>query len=201
MKDPSPQPTAAAENKDVNPADWVDLYADYLYRFALMRIADKEIAEDLVQETFSATLASLKNNRFQGRASLKTWLTSILKHKLMDHLRGKYKHRALPLDKIDSNQVEESFDARGNWQVKPGNWGADPPDLYEQKELAAILMACLETLQERQADAIRLRELDGKETEEICKILLISSTNYWVIMHRARLALRRCVERQWLNEA
>lgn len=197
MRPPSPKKTAPTAITNADPADWVELYADYLYRFALTRVTDKEVAEELVQETFSAALAAFKEKRFQGRSSQKTWMTGILKHKLIDYLRNKYKHHAIPLDQMDSNKVEESFDARGNWRVKLGKWGVEPPDHYEQKELAAILMACIDTLQERQADAVRLRELDGKDTEEICKILLISSTNYWVIIHRARLALRRCMERNW----
>lgn len=181
--------------------DWVELYADYLYRFAFVRIDDSSIAEEIVQETFIAALAAIKKSPFRGKASEKTWMTGILKHKLLDYLRNKYRHNALSMDMIDENRLEESFDGRGNWRVKPGNWGKAPPDQYEQKELAKILGDCLRTLQEKQADAIRLREVLGEESKNICKVLNISATNYWVLMHRARMALRKCVERHWPHDA
>ncbi len=181
--------------------DWVELYADYLYRFAFVRVGDSSVAEEIVHETFIAALVAIKKSPFHGKASEKTWMTGILKHKLLDYLRNKYRHMALPMDMIDENRLEDSFDGRGNWQVKPGSWGEAPPDQYEQKELAKILNDCLGTLQEKQADAIRLREVLGEESENICKVLNISATNYWVLMHRARMALRKCVERHWLHDA
>lgn len=173
---------------------WVDLYADYLYRFAIIRVTDQAVAEELVQETFIAAITAVKDGTFHKQSNEKTWLTGILKHKILDHLRHKYRDRALPLELVGETEIQESFDANGNWRVKPGSWGINPSDRYEQKELAKILMACIEALQERQADAIRLRELDQKNTEEICKILMISTTNYWVLVHRARLSLRRCMD-------
>lgn len=184
-----------------NPAAWVDLYADYLFRYALLRIADREVAEDLVQETFSAAIAAFNNSRFLGKSSERTWLTGILKNKILDFLRKKYRHRTLPLDQIGEDAIEESFDARGNWRVRPGKWGSNPLDQCEQQELAGILMACIEALQEKQADAIRMREFDELDPEEICKVLMISATNYWVLLHRARLALRRCLERRWTADS
>lgn len=197
----SSKATITTDAASTDPVDWVELYADYLYRFALVRIGDPSVAEELVQETFIAALAAVKKNHFHGKASEKTWMTGILKHKLLDYLRNKYRHNALPMDMIDENRLEESFDGRGNWRVKPGNWGKAPPDQYEQKELAKILGRCLATLQEKQADAVRLREVLGEEPENICKVLNISATNYWVLMHRARMTLRKCVEFHWLQDA
>jgi RNA polymerase sigma-70 factor (ECF subfamily) len=183
-----------------NPETWVDLYADSLFHYALLRVADKAVAEELVQETFVAALSSLGNNRFRGESACKTWLTGILKHKLLDHLRQKYRHQAKPLEVIREDEIEDSFDARGNWRVKPGQWGGNPEKHYEQQELMLIIMECIAALGERQADAFRLRELDGEEAEDICKVLKISSTNYWVLMHRARLSMRRCMELHWPQE-
>jgi RNA polymerase sigma-70 factor (ECF subfamily) len=183
-----------------NPETWVDLYADSLFRYALIRIADKAIAEELVQETFVAALSALGDSRYRGESSCKVWLTGILKHKLLDHLRQKYRHQAKPLEVIREDEIEDSFDARGNWRVKPGQWGGNPQDHYEQQELMHIIMECIAALGERQADAFRLRELEGEEAEEICKVLKISATNYWVLMHRARLAMRRCMELHWPQE-
>jgi RNA polymerase sigma-70 factor (ECF subfamily) len=183
-----------------NPETWVELYADSLFHYALFRIADKAVAEELVQETFVAALSSLGNSRFRGESACKTWLTGILKHKLLDHLRQKYRHQAKPLEVIREDEIEDSFDARGNWRVKPGQWGVNPEKLYEQQELTRIIMECIAALGERQADAFRLRELDGEEAEDICKVLNISVTNYWVLMHRARLSMRRCMELHWPQE-
>lgn len=197
MKKHPLQTPPAAKITNADPASWVDLYADYLYRFAIIRISDQDVAEELVQETFIAAIAAAKENRYQGKSQEKTWLTGILKHKIIDHIRRKYKDRGIPLEMVGEDVIESSFAADGHWRVKPGEWGINPSDRYEQKELGKILMACIEALQERQADAIRLRELDEKNTEEICKILMISATNYWVLMHRARLSLRRCVDDHW----
>lgn len=188
------QKSGATSYANCNPASWVDLYADYLYRFAIIRVADQGIAEELVQETFLAAITAVNENRFHEQSREKTWLTGILKHKIIDHLRRKYRDKALPLELVGESEIETSFDASGHWRVKPGDWGRNPSDLYEQKELAKILMDCIDALKERQADAIRLREFDEKATEEICKILMISSTNYWVVLHRARMSLRRCID-------
>jgi RNA polymerase sigma-70 factor (ECF subfamily) len=182
------------------PETWVDLYADSLFRYALLRIADKAVAEELVQETFVAALSTVGNSRFRGESACKTWLTGILKHKLLDHLRQKYRHQARSIEVIRESEIEDSFDARGNWRVKPGQWGGNPEKHYEEQELMLIIMECIAALGQRQADAFRLRELEGEEAEEICKVLNISTTNYWVLMHRARLAMRRCMELQWPQE-
>jgi RNA polymerase sigma-70 factor (ECF subfamily) len=191
---------ALTAEESANPETWVDLYADSLFRYALLRIADKAVAEELVQETFVAALSSLGNSRFRGESACKTWLTGILKHKLLDHFRQKYRHQASSIDVIREDEIEDSFDTRGNWRVKPGQWGLNPEKHYEQQELMLIIMECIAALGERQADAFRLRELDGEEAEEICKVLKISSANYWVLMHRARLAMRRCMELHWPPE-
>lgn len=182
------------------PKTWVDLYADSLFRYALLRVADKSIAEELVQETFVAALSAFGNSGFRGDSAGKTWLIGILKHKILDHLRNKYRNQAQQFETIAENTIEDAFDARGAWRVKPGRWGMDPQERYEQQELMRIILECIAALGERQADAIRLRELDGEESEEICKVLNISTTNYWVLMHRARLAMRRCVERHWIKD-
>lgn len=186
--------------ESTKPETWVDLYADSLFRYALLRIADKAVAEELVQETFVAALSTVGSSRFRGESACKTWLTGILKHKLLDHLRQKYRHQARSIDVIRESEIEDSFDSRGNWRVKPGHWG-NPEKHYEQQELMLIIMECIATLGKRQADAFRLREIEGEEAEEICKVLNVSAPNYWVLMHRARLAMRRCMELNWPKES
>jgi len=187
------------EGNTNDPEQWVDLYADRLYGFALLRVTDAAVAEELVQETFLAALAAFKNGNFSGKSSLQSWLTGILKHKIMDHFRKKYRNSAHSFDDIREADIGDFFDAGGNWRVKPSRWGDTPQKQYERQELMQALVECIDALAELQADAFRLRELDGAEAKEICKVLKISATNYWVLMHRARLAMRRCMEPHWIH--
>jgi RNA polymerase sigma-70 factor (ECF subfamily) len=180
-----------------NPEKWVDLYGDYLYRFALYRVYETTVAEDLVQETFLAALGSFKN--FQYHSSIKTWLTGILKHKIIDHFRKQAKEQQMNDIESNINKLEDLFDQNGHWKIKPANWNADPQKLYDQKEFIKVLHKCLTELPGRQASAFILREIVGKNTKEICKILDVSTTNCWVLLHRARMYLRRCLEINWFT--
>ena len=185
-----------------NPESWVDQYGDFLYHFTLSRIKDPSIAEDLVQETFLAALKARKN--FQGRSTARTWLIAILKHKIVDHIRKQVREHTS--DKVESmlntaanDPVDSSFNDEGDWRIRPSKWAIDPMKLYEQKEFMDILYQCLGELPERQAEAFMMREIDGLSTEEICKLLNISATNSWVMLYRARMWLRRCLENSWLS--
>jgi len=182
----------------LNPEAWVDEYGDSLYRFALARIKDSTIAEELVQDTFLSALKSV--DRFKGQSSVKTWLVAILKHKIIDHFRKKKLERVS--DDIDtfSDAVDQIFGKRGEWSVKPNNWQTNPGRIYEQQEFLSILYRCLSGLPERHAKAFTLREIDGFDTEEICKILEITATNCWVMLYRARMHLRRCLELNWFEK-
>jgi RNA polymerase sigma-70 factor (TIGR02943 family) len=178
-----------------DPASWVDLYGDYLYAYTLSRTQNPSIAEDLVQETFLSALGA--RERFEGHSSVRTWFTGILKHKIIDHFRTKNKER--PAEDIQClvDLTDELFDHKGNWKVGPAEWSVNPTMLYERKEFRNVLSRCLSELSSRLASAFVLREMDGLTTEEICKVLDISSTNLWVILHRARMYLRRCLEINW----
>jgi RNA polymerase sigma-70 factor (ECF subfamily) len=185
-----------------NPENWVDQYGDFLYRFTLSRIKDPSLAEDLVQETFLAALKARKN--FQGRSTTRTWLIAILKHKIVDHIRKQVREQTS--DKLESmsnatvnDPVDSSFNDEGDWRIRPSKWAIDPMKLYDQKEFLDVLYNCLGELPERQAEAFMMREIDGFSTEEICKVLNISATNSWVMLYRARMWLRRCLENNWLN--
>jgi len=185
-----------------NPESWVDQYGDFLYHFTLSRIKDPSIAEDLVQETFLAALKARKN--FQGRSTARTWLIAILKHKIVDHIRKQVREHTS--DKVESmlntaanDPVDSSFNDEGDWRIRPSKWAIDPMKLYEQKEFMDILYQCLGKLPKRQAEAFMMREIDGLSTEEICKVLNISATNSWVMLYRARMWLRRCLENSWLS--
>lgn len=176
-------------------ADWVDQYGSYLYRFALSRVQSPQVAEDLVQETF---LAAVKGwERFEKRSSGKTWLTAILKHKIVDFFRKEV--RESPSDRIDAvvDATETLFSPKGEWAMAPTPWNIDPGHILEQKEFMIQLQECLSDLPQRMARAFVLREIDGLSTPEICDILSISESNSWVILYRARMALRKCLEVHW----
>ena len=179
----------------VDPSDWVDRYGDYLFRYALLRLRDRPAAEDLVQETF---LAALKNREtFSGGSSEATWLVGILKHKIADHFRRQAREGSLPDGDPPDRSGEVPFNAAGHWQSGPVEWGANPADLFRQKEFLDQLAECLSDLSPNHANAFTLREIEGLPTGEICKVLNVTETNLWVILHRARMLLRRCLETRW----
>ena len=171
---------------------WVDQYGDALFHFALARVKHREIAEDLVQETFLAAVQS--QDRFKGRSSEKTWLFSILKHKVIDHYRKNKSTFYVQGLTNDADNLDSFFNATGGWQTRPAHWRTNPGKVQETKEFLDHLYRCLSNLPQRSADAFVYREIDGLSTQEICKLLDISTTNCWVILHRARLLLRKCLE-------
>jgi len=188
-------------NNAQSPADqWVDLYGDALFSYALKFIPQTDVAQNLVQETF---LAALQNRAgFKGNSSEKTWLIGILKNKITDHLRLKY--RETPASQLveDNIHVEDFFDNAdfGHLKKKPGNWEFNPSALVENKEFWGHYNDCLEKLPEKTAQAFSLREIDAMDSKEVCKVLSITSTNLWVLLHRARLQLRQCLETNWFED-
>lgn len=180
-----------------DPESWVDQHGDDLFRFAVRRVRDSEVAQDLVQETFVAALEA--RDRFAGRSPEKSWLVGILKHKLSDHFR-KTSRECVPDDAgqlEDAREDEGVFDQNGHWKsnlTAPKEWPSDPSRLVEQKEFWRALNRGLSELSPRMARVFRLREVDGLSTEEICRLLNISSANLFVILHRARMHLRHSLE-------
>ncbi|NNG01112.1 MAG: sigma-70 family RNA polymerase sigma factor [Desulfobacteraceae bacterium] len=176
----------------LNPEAWVDAYGDALFRFAVCRVDDSGIAEDLVQDTFLAAVKS--RDHFQGQSSEKTWLFAILKHKVIDFYR-KRKSSGSGAEMIhDADEMVSVFDAGGGWYQKPTHWRTDPEKSFETKEFIDHFYDCLADLPKRNADAFVFREIDGMSTDEICRKLDISENNCWVILYRARVLLRRCLE-------
>ncbi len=180
-----------------DPDDWVDRYGNTLYRYALARLASPETAQDLVQEALVAAVQSYKN--FQGRSSTKTWLIAILKRKIVDHYR-RLRNRQ-ETDNIDSvaQKVDELFDEAGHWRTMPNQWQINPGDIYEQKEFMDVLYACLSNLPSRLAEIFMMREFEEMNTQAICEQLHISESNSWVMLYRARMQLRGCLESNWFD--
>jgi RNA polymerase sigma-70 factor, ECF subfamily len=176
----------------------VDKYGDYLYSFALHRIQDEFLAQDLVQETLTAALKSKDN--FKGKSSEKTWLTSILKHKIIDFIRKKYREPVFQDNILEPGFKDDIFNETGKWETGPAKWSSNPELLLEQKSFLDIVKKCFQDLPKRPSLALALRELEGETTQTICKVLNISTTNCWVILHRARALMRICIEANWLEE-
>lgn len=186
----------AQEKHTINSNKWIDNYADYLFNYSISRVNDSDIAKDLVQETFFAGLKSAKN--FQGKASERTWLVSILKRKIIDHYR-----------KINSKkgqaEVRMNFyndgENEGDWLEErvPQSWDNASEKKIETEELRTQIDICIDKLPEKYAMVFRMKTIQEFETEEICKELDISASNLWVIIHRARTQLRKCMEDNWFN--
>jgi len=180
----------------LDPNKWIDKYADYLFNYAVTRVNNSDIAKDLVQETFFAGLKSAKN--FEGKAAERTWLIAILKRKVIDYYR-----------KINSNkgkaEVRMSFyedgDNEGDWieERVPQTWGNDADKSIETEELKSAIDSCIDKLPEKYAMVFKMKTIQEFETEEICKELNITASNLWVIIHRARTQLRKCMEDNWFN--
>jgi RNA polymerase sigma-70 factor (TIGR02943 family) len=185
----------------LNPELWVKKYADILYSFALKRVNDKEVAQDLVQETFLGGLKS--QHGFDGNSTEKTWLVAILKFKIIDHYRKQSKQKTSSLNHDNGEEIDPFFfEINGHWKPEHriiGDFEHADKGL-EQKEFYQILEDCLKKLPGRLASVFQLKMLMEEKTEVICKTLNISDTNYWVILHRAKVQLRSCMSANWINE-
>lgn len=179
-------------------------HADALYRFALSRLRDEESAEDLVQETFLAAMKSLAN--FRGESQVRTYLTGILKNKILDHFKKRKREESYAAveDLEDSERRSRMlFAADGHWNpdTAPRDWsGRDPAAAAERQAFLEILDQCLKLLNPRMARIFTLRELEHLSNQEICKLLDLTETNVGVILHRARLQLQHCIGRSWIQE-
>jgi len=186
-----------------NPESWVDQHGDALFRYALLRLRNKHLAEEIVQETFLAALQSRKS--FAGQSSEKTWLIGILKHKIIDHFRRAKREVSLEETDLLPTETEETFRTTGEWvghwtvEAAPIEWSGDPVRLLEQKEFRRAFEDCLASLPERLARVFTLREVEELSAPEICKLLEISESNLWVMLHRARMQLRRALELRYFR--
>jgi len=180
------------------PEEWVDEYGDYLFRYALRHFNDRQAAEELVQETFLAALQAI--DRFEGKSTLRTWLTGILKHKIIDRIR---KIPRDPLADLRNPELQDSypFEELGQWKNEEAQkpWNVSPEKIAEQKEFMSVLEKCLSRLPDRMRNIFLLREVDGFNRKEICEQLELTSSNVGVLLHRARLALRECLQKKWLK--
>lgn len=192
----------ATKKNTLNPKEWTSVYADELFGYAMGKTSNVALAEDLVQDTFLGALKSQKN--FKGDSTERTWLFTILKFKIADHYRKASTKNEISNSKFgndDSSFIDNHFDEDGDWKsnVQPKEWGANDPNSIENKELGITLKACIDKLPENQKRLILLKLVEEEETATICKELNITPTNYWVIIHRAKLQLRDCLDKNWIK--
>lgn len=188
------------DNDAVNPHKWVSRYADYLYTYAVFRINDDDLARDLVQETFLAALE--RKEKFEGRSSEKTWLTAILKNKIVDVYRSRLTGLAKGVDATNSDDTEADFFDRnnGHWndQHRPAELGIEQSDALENKEFQKILEACMKKLPALWLSVFSMKHIDDETTEMICSELKLTPSNFWVIIHRTKINLRSCLQKNWI---
>ena len=186
-------------NYKLSPHQWVNLHADYLFNFAISRLNDEEQARDLVQETFLAALENRKS--FMGISNERTWLTAILKNKITDVYRKKA--NGLQQVSIHVNDKDEA----GFFNITDGHWikeygpktiGIEDKDHLGNKELDMILKKCIQKLPALWMAVFTMKHIDDQTTSAICTELNVSSANFWVIIHRAKLNLRACLQKNWI---
>ncbi len=170
-----------------------------LMRFAVLQLRDELSAQDVVQDTMLAALEG--QSRFSGRSQLKTWVVAILRNKIVDRIRQR--SREAPLPEAGDNEAEDFdalFESDGHWVDKPADWGG-PAKSFEQGRFFDVLELCMQALPENLSRVFLMREVLEMETEEICKELSISTSNCWVVLYRARMRLRECLQLRWFGES
>lgn len=180
----------------------VNAQRPYLLRVAQLQLREREQAEDVVQETLLAALEG--QEKFAGRSSVKTWLTGILKHKIIDAIRRKTREPAMSMlgGEADIDDLDVFFNENDDdhWETRPAEWRNPERDL-EQKQFMSMMDFCLEKLPPNTARVFMMREVMELGSDEICKELNITATNLWVILYRARMLLRKCLEQHWFAPA
>ncbi len=189
----------------LNPKDWVKNYADYLYNHAMYRTSNVALSQDLVQDTFVSAFKAKDN--FKGEASEKTWLVTILKNKIIDYYRKASTRNQITIAQL-GDAADYFFDTAGDSDFSATNQPAtiqstlktEGLNFTEQNELSDIILACFDKLPEKWGAISKMKLVDDATTEEITETFNISKSNFWVILHRAKLQLRACLEQNWMNQ-
>jgi RNA polymerase sigma-70 factor (TIGR02943 family) len=189
--------TAKISSNTVNPRIWIEAYHEILFKYALARLRDADLAEESIQETFLAALQSQKG--FRGLASEKTWLISILKRKIYDHFRRIGRERQFKTTFPMEHSRNDVFDGERMTALRSRIWFSDPSMVYEQKEFLKIVKHALSELPHRTAQAFILREVLELSSQEICEFMDVSIYNLYVMVHRARKHLKDDLQLKWLH--
>lgn len=183
---------------------WVEMYSDKMYSWTFYKTNSKEIAEDLVQDTFLAAFQSI--SKFEGKSDPKTWLFAILNNKIAEHFRKIYRNPILSENQANPNEGESFFDtlfdSNGEWQKeeRPKEWQNTEAHLLDDVAFVKVLQACMDKLPANWNAVIQLKYLEEKKGDLICQELGIAPTNFWQILHRSKLQLRKCLENHWFKK-
>lgn len=188
------------ENSKTILENWVNQFSDELFSWALYKTSSKETAEDLVQETFLA--AFHKIDTFQGKSQPKTWLFSILNNKVIDYYRLSARTTKQTFSISENSGYELSdglFNETENWKDNDINpiWDQEE-ELLDNPEFNNVMQGCMEDLPQKWKFAVTSKYLTDKNADEICQELEITTSNYWQIVHRAKLLLKKCLEMKWV---
>ena len=200
--EPEPKSHDSGPPAALEPERWVEAYGDLLFGFALIRVRDRSLAQDLVQEAFLAAIKAREG--FRGRSTERAWLLGILRHKLADYFRRQRRELLVPDPESPLPDEEPAFHmsglGEGGWVegVAPKAWEA-PDESLVRREFQETLRGCLSRLPDKVAQVFLMREIDGVPSDEICKDLGVSPNNLWVMLYRARMGLRRCLEVRWFG--
>ncbi len=188
------------QKNTADPVNWVSNYSDYLFRYAITRLNDQEQARDLVQETFLAALEKLE--QFKGVSSEKTWLTAIIKNKIIDVYRKKSSGLAKNAETESADYDQQDFfnpdDGHWNVQHHPKEFGIEHEDHLISKEFQQVFQQCMQKLPALWFTVFSMKHLDDEGTEFICSELKLTPANFWVIIHRTKVSLRSCLQKNWL---
>jgi RNA polymerase sigma-70 factor (ECF subfamily) len=190
---PEPAPTSAATNPEL----WLEEHGDALYAYAMGRVRDSNVAEELVQETLVTAIE--RRESFEGRSSVRTWLIGILRHCLLRYYRKSAREGPSLDSELPADLVDEQFGRSGKWKKGPKRWGLEPENIPESEEFRNAVVECLEKLPGRVAEAFLLNERQEAPADTLGKILGATATNVYVMLYRARVALRQCLERTWFG--
>ncbi len=180
------------QQTNIDTSKWVDDYADILFNFANVRVSDHDLAKDLVQDTFVSALKGI--DKFQGKSTVKTWLFSILKRKIIDHWRKQESRKTKPISFFGSEGMKkggflDAYSPKGRLSEVEAN--------LENDELRAAIAQCIGALPPKWKGIVIDKMVEEKESEEVCNDHDITASNLWVIVHRAKVQLRDCLEKKW----
>jgi RNA polymerase sigma-70 factor, ECF subfamily len=177
---------------------WIHEHGDVLWKFSIIRTGSKEAAEDIVQETLLSAMQGYST--FVGLSSERTWLLGIAAHKIAGHFRRLRRASGRGVADMSADAActcttcQGMFTDKGSWACVAKVWPDHRQSESEKTEQLAALRACIDLLPPGQAQVVWLRDILEVPSVEVCKVMGLSDTNLWTRMHRARVALRSCLE-------
>ena len=194
----APASKTSSAGEPLNPGAWIETHGEYLYGYALRLVRKGEVAEDMVQESLLAAWRG--RDQFAGLASERSWLTSILKRKIIDWLRKTVRDRKHLEDPGIDSSVDDLFGPLGKWRTKPRSWTSESPDAgLERSEFWRAVHQCADKLPPRLREVFVLWHLEETPSAEVCEAVGISSANLWTMLHRARMRLWKCLGENWFE--